>query len=234
MMHGPHNRHAGRCGASTIVRRQVVCRHQVEIEVWPPRAEVTFRDDWTANPATTEVRFEALVYNSSQGFTWQVHDIAGGPGHGTIDVSGLYRAPVKSALASGTTDLVVATSREDPLRKAFAWVTLSGVGPRPARAPAVQVFPQRVNLYYRNGFNNNLIDDCNKRCQFEAETFNTGAQMEWLVNGALQGVVGPWFLYETPANGGTAVVTVRVRLQGAPGVFAEAKISQVNYDWPGV
>jgi hypothetical protein len=30
------------------------------------------------------------------------------------------------------------------------------------------------------------------------------------------------------------VVTVRARLQGNPGVFADAKVSQLNYDWPGV
>jgi hypothetical protein len=232
MMHGRHH-HQG-YGGCAGVRRQVVCRHQVEIEIWPPRAEVNFSDDWTANPATSQVRFEAQVYNSTQGYTWEVHNIAGGLGQGTIDASGLYRAPPKGGLASGTTELVVATSREDPLRKAFAWVSLTGFGPEPAQAPAVGIFPQRVNLYYRTGFNNNLIDECNKRCQFQAETFHTTAQLEWLVNGTLQGVVGPWFLYATPNSGGTSVVTVRARLQSNPGVFAEAKISQVNYDWPGV
>lgn len=234
MMRHDHHRQRRRYGGVTDVYHQIVCRHQVEIEVWPPRAEVHFRDDWTANPTTAQVRFEAQAYNSSQGHTWEVRDIAGGPGQGTIDPSGLYRAPPKGALASGTTELVVATSREDPLRKAFAWVTLVGLGPRPAKGAEVAVFPQRANLYYRDGANNNMIDDCNKRCQFEAAVFNTGVQVEWLVNGALQGVVGPWFLYQTPANGGAAVVTVRARLQGNPGVFADAKVSQLNYDWPGV
>lgn len=235
MRHHPHHHpHGRRHGVVTDVHHHIVCRHQVEIEVWPPRAEVHFRDDWTANPATAQVRFEAQVYNSSQGYTWDVRDIAGGPGQGTIDASGLYHAPGKGALASGTTELVVATSREDPLRKAFAWVTLVGLGPRPADAPEVAVFPHRVNLYYRTGFNNNMIDDCNKQHQFEATVFNTGAQVEWLVNGVLQGTVGPWFLYQAPNSGGSAVVTVRSRLQGNPGVFADAKVSLFNYDWPGV
>ncbi|MGR4865692.1 hypothetical protein [Caulobacter sp. LARHSG274] len=230
-----HHHHPGRRHeVVTDVRRQIVCRHQVEIEVWPPRAEVHFRDDWTANPATAQVRFEAQVYNSAQGHTWEVRDIDGGPGQGTIDASGLYRAPPKGVLASGATELVVATSREHPLRKAFAWVTLVGLGPRPVQAAEVAVFPRRVNLYYRNGANNNLIDDCNKQRQFEATVFNTGVQVEWLVNGVLQGVVGPWFLYQAPASGGAAVVTVRARLLGDPGVFADAKVSQLNYDWPGV
>lgn len=234
MMHRGHHRRGRRHGVVTDVHHHVVCRHQVEIEVWPPRGEVHFRDDWTANPASAQIRFEAQVYNSSEGFTWEVRDMGGAPGQGTIDASGLYRAPPKGALASGTTELVVATSREDPLRKAFAWVTLVGLGPQPVAAAEVAVFPRRVNLYYRNGANNNLIDDCNKQRQFEATVFNSAAQVEWLVNGTLQGVVGPWFLYQTPANGGTTVVTVRARLQGNPGVFADAKVSQLNYDWPGV
>ncbi|WP_421994967.1 hypothetical protein [Reyranella sp.] len=234
MMAFPHHRRGRHRGGVTDVYHHVVCRHQVEIEVWPPRAEVNFRDDWTANVATTQVRFEAQVYNSSQGFVWDVRDIGGGPGQGTIDASGLYRAPPKGALASGTTELVIATSREDPLRKAFAWVSLVGLGPRPAKAAEVAIFPRRINLYYRQGANNDMIDDCNKRCQFEAIAFNSGAAVEWLVNGALQAGTGPWFLYQTPANGGTAVVTVRARLQGSPAVFDEAKISQLNYDWPGI
>jgi hypothetical protein len=230
MMRHHHHPH----GRRHDVHHHVVCRHQVEIEVWPPRAELQFRDDWTANPASAQVRFEAQVYNSSQGHTWETRDINGGPGQGTIDASGLYRSPPKGALVSGTTELVVATSREDPLRKAYAWVILVGLGPRPADAAEVAVFPRQANLYYRNGANNNLIDDCNKQRQFEAVVFNTGAQVEWLVNGALQGAVGPWFLYQTPANGASSVVTVRARLQGNPGVFADAKVSQLNYDWPGV
>ncbi len=226
--------HAHRRGPCvTQVRRQIVCRPQAEIEVWPPRAQVNFSDDWTANPATSQVRFEAQVYNSSQGHIWEVHAIDGGPGHGTIDASGLYHAPAKGALTSGTTDLVVASARADPLRKAFAWVTLTGVGPRPAEAPALTLFPRSRNLYYRQGANNDMIDDCNKRCQFQAVTFNTGAQVEWFVNGGSQGV-GSWFLYQTPSSGGADVVTVRAQLQGNTGVFDEAKISQLNYDWPGV
>jgi hypothetical protein len=49
----------------------------------------------------------------------------------------------------------------------------------------------------------------------------------------LQGV-GPWFLYQTPANGAAAVITVRARLQSNHAVFDEAKVSQLNYDWPGI
>jgi hypothetical protein len=213
---------------------QVVCRHQVEIEVWPPRTEVRFADDFTADAAQTQARFEARVFNSSQGYVWDVRAPDGGPGQGTIDASGLYRAPPKGAQASGTTELVVATAREDPLRTAFAWVTLVGLGPAPAKPAEVAIFPRRLNLYYGSGANNDLIDLCNKRCQFQALAFNTAHQVEWLVNGALQGVNGPWFLYQAPNAGGPAVVSVTARLQGDPGVFDEARISLLNYDWPGV
>jgi hypothetical protein len=230
----PHPRYRGRWAGPAGVRRQVVCKHQVEIEVWPPRAEARFADDWTADPATTQVRFEAQVYNSSEGYTWSVRAVDGSAGQGSVDASGLYRAPPKGALASGATELVVATSGEDPLRTAFAWVTLVGRGPRPAPAAQVTVLPHRLNLYYGAGANNDLIDTCNKRCEFQALAFGATSAVEWLVNGVPQGVTGPWFLYQAPNSGATAVVTVTARLQSDHAVSADAKISLLNYDWPGV
>lgn len=233
-LHHHHPRYRGRWGSPGGVRRQVVSKHQVEIEVWPARAEVRFGDDWTADPATTQTRFEAQVYNSSQGYTWSVRAMDGSAGQGTIDASGLYRAPPKGVLSSGTTELIVATSREDPLRTAFAWLTLVGLGPRPAPTPQVTVLPHRQTLYYVNGVNNDMIDVSNKRCEFQALAFGTTSAVEWLVNGTPQGVTGPWFLYQAPANGGTATVTVTARLQSNHAVSADAKISLLNYDWPGV
>ncbi|MGZ3273623.1 MAG: hypothetical protein ACXU82_00035 [Caulobacteraceae bacterium] len=230
----PHPRYRGRWRSPQDVRRQVVCKHQVEIEVWPARAEVGFADDWTANPATTQVRFEAQVYNSGQGHTWSVRALDGSVGQGSVDASGLYRAPAKGSLVSGTTELVVATSREDPLRTAFAWVTLVGRGPRPAPTPQVTVLPRRQTLYYGSGANNDMIDVSNKRCEFQALAFGTASAVEWLVNGVPQGISGPWFLYQAPSGGGTATVTVTARLQANHAVSADAKISLLNYDWPGV
>ncbi len=234
-----HHRPGRHRGGVTDVYHQVICRHQVEIEVWPPRAEVHFRDDWTANPATTEVRFEAQVYNSTQGFLWEVRDIHGGPGQGTIDAGGLYRAPPKGGLANGTTELVIATSREDPLRKAFAWVTLVGVGPKPVKAPEVAIWPRVVTLYYGQGAANRFISECNKVCEFRATVYDSNAQVEWVVDppGSPPGTVagfGPWFLYQAPPNGGPVLVTVRAQLQGQTGVFEDAKVLQMNFDWPGV
>jgi hypothetical protein len=221
-------------GRTIDVHHHVVCRHQVEIEVWPPRAEIHFGDDWTANPAATQARFEAIVYNSNQGHLWEVRALDGNPGAGGIDESGLYRAPAKGALPSGFTEIVVATAREDRLRKAYAWVTLVGVGPEPVPPPTVDIWPKRVNLYYQQGANNSYMDDSNKRRQFGAIVRDgTGATVEWLVDGVNSGA-GPWFLYQTPNTGGTNTVTIRARLQGQPSIFDEAKVLQLNYSWPSV
>jgi hypothetical protein len=228
-----NHRFTGRDESVTDVFHHIVCRHQVEIEVWPSRVELNFRDEWTANPIDTQTRFDALVYNSDQGHLWEVRNPDGGPGQGTIDASGLYRAPPKGALPSGFTEVIVATSREDRLRKAFAWVTLVGVGPRPVAAPTVEIWPKRANLYYRQGANNNYIDDCNKMRQFMATPRDTPATLvEWLVDGVIQ-ATGPWFLYQAPNTGGTKVVAVRARLQAHPAIFDEAKVLQINYSWPG-
>jgi hypothetical protein len=231
--HGHNFRRRFHPGREADVYHHVVWRHRVEIEVWPAHAEINFQDEWTANPIDTQVRFESQVYNSTQGCLWEVRDINGNPGQGTIDASGLYRAPPKGALASGTTEIVVASAREDPLRKAFAWVTLIGVGPRPVTPPEVTVWPKRVNLYYAQGANNDYIDDCNKRCEFSSTAYDTSAQTEWLVDAVLQGVVGPTFVYGAPNSGGAAMVTVRAQLQGQPAVFDEATVFQRNYNWPG-
>src|ERR1700709_2779865 len=96
----PHPRYRGRWGHGGHIRRQVVSKHQVEIEVWPARAEVRFGDDWTADPATTQTRFAAQVYNSGQGYSWSGRARDGSVGQGSIDASGLYRPPPKGALAS--------------------------------------------------------------------------------------------------------------------------------------
>jgi hypothetical protein len=228
-----HHRFARRNESVTDIYHRVVCRHQVEIEVWPPRAEIHFVDDWTADPIDTQTRFEATVYNSNQGYLWEVHALDGSPGQGTIDISGLYRAPPKGTLSNGFTEIVVATAREDRLRKAYAWVTLVGFGPEPVTAPTVDIWPKRVNLYYRQGANNNYMDDSNKMRQFGAILHNGTGSIEWLVDNVLQPGTSPWFLYQTPNAGGTNTVTIRARLQAQPSIFDEAKVLQLNYSWPG-
>ena len=230
MRHGHRHRYSG---ARADIHRHIVCRHQVEIEVWPPRAEVNFQDEWTANPIDTQIRFEAKVYNSDQGHLWEVRDINGNPGQGSIDAAGVYQAPAKGGLASGTTEIVVATARQDRLRKAFAWVPLVGVGPKPAAVPQVAIWPKRLELYYFNGANNNFIDDCNKEREFSAIAYDSTSAIDWVISPNTVGT-GPSFLYRAPASGGTQAVTLRAQLHNQTGIFDEATILLRNYNWPGL
>ncbi len=230
----PVSRHPRRV---TDVHHHIECRHRVEVEIWPPRAEVHFRDERWANPATTQVRFEAAVFNSNRGVRWEVLDLDGNPGAGTIDAGGVYRAPVKGALSNGATDIVVVSSREDPLRKAYAWVTLTGVGPEPVPAPAIQLLPRRACLYYPQGQHNAYIDKSNTQQLFHATLWNSAtSDIEWLVDGVLQFNNAPFhqFRYEAAGSGGTKTVVIRARSKYQPSVYEEAKVLITNYNWPGI
>jgi hypothetical protein len=239
-LHGTQGRYHGSAAcppAPTIteVTHHVVARHQIEIEISPPRVELAFRDERFVNPINTQYRFEARVFNSQLGASWQVLDPAGGPGAGAIDSQGLYQAPNKGGLPSPHTDLVVATAVEDPLRKAFAWVTVLGIGPEPAPAPVIEIWPKRATLYYAQGDHNAYFDDSNKMQLFEVRLSHTaGTAVEWLVDGVLQAGTAPTFLYKMPNLGGTHLATVRARVQAQPGVFDDAKVLQLNYVWPGL
>jgi hypothetical protein len=207
--------------------------------VWPSQAEVWFRDDRAVNPVNTQIRFEAAVYNGrSEGVRWQVLNPSGLAGAGAIDETGLYLAPVKGALQSGHTDVVVATSIENPLRKAFAWVTLLGVGPAAQPIAEIAVRPRSVYLYYPQngaaGDRNEFIDVSNTMQMFRASLRNSSAAVEWLVNGVVTANPGPSnsFLYRVTGSGGTAVVVIGARLAGQPAVIDEAKVVQINYRWP--
>jgi hypothetical protein len=223
-------------GGITHVTHHVVARHRIEVEVWPPRVELAFRDEKWINPIDAQCRFEATVYNSRQGATWSVSNLSGGPGAGSIDQQGLYRAPIKGGIPSGYTDIVVATATEDPLRKAFAWVTVLGEGPEPLPAPIIEIWPKRAHLYYQTGDHNTYVDASNKRQLFSATLAHTSAtNLDWLVNGVVQtSGPEPTFLYVAPNNGATQMVTVRARIAGQPGVFDDAKVIQLNYLWPGL
>jgi len=227
------------------VVHHMLCRHQVEVAVQPPRAELYFRDERWIDPIDTQIRFDAVTYNSDRGVIWQVLAPDGGPGRGTIDATGLYQAPDKGALDSGTTDVVVATARADPLRKAFAWVTLVGLGPLPAPAPRIEIWPKRVKLFYPDSHGFAYIDDGNKRQVFRAfPSHAPDPRVRWLVNGAPPvPAVGtdPWFTYAAPYDGssypanGSAYeeVTVAAQLLADSSVQDEAKVTLINYAWPG-
>ena len=155
-------RHRRRAQPAVEVIRHVTRHARPELEIWPPRAEVTFSDERSANPANTMLRFEATVFNAcSTTVRWEVLDPEGHPGAGSIDQTGLYRAPAFEDSLNGTTDVVTATLVEDPLRTAYAWVTLAGVGPWPTPAPRLQLVPKTAYLYYPDGHDNDYIDSSN-------------------------------------------------------------------------
>jgi hypothetical protein len=220
-------------GSGLIVTHHMVCRHRVELQVHPARAQLYFQDERWVDPIDTQIRFEATVYNSDRGVTWQVLTPGGGPGLGTIDATGLYRAPDKGGLASGATEIVVATARADPLRKAYAWVTLVGLGPLPAPVPRVVLWPKLTTLYYGTGASNQYIDVTNKLQIFRAfQEHAADPRIQWSVDGVVQGGNDPWFTYTAPNTGGGEEKRITAALLAAPAVFDEGRILIVNYAWP--
>ena len=216
------------------VIHHLTCQHQVEVEVWPPRMELYFRDEPWTDPLNTQLRFEATVLNSGHGVRWEVYDAEGGPGAGSIDATGLYQAPDKGSLLNGHTDVIVASSVQDPLRKAYAWITLLGKGPLKPPAARIEIRPGRINLYYRNGHDNAYIDDSNKLQLFQAEIWNSAIQaVTWQVQSGA-GSIAADGLYTVPDTGSDHQVVVIRGYIGATGDFDEAQIVLLNYDWPGL
>jgi hypothetical protein len=212
----------------------VICQHRVEVEVWPAAAEVSFRDERFAQPLEAQVQFSAFVYNApSNRVTWQVFDLQGGPGAGTIDAAGLYLAPDKGSLPFGLTDIVVATSTDDHFRKAFARVAIVGLGPEPKPAPTIEVYPHRSYLYYPSGYNNDYIDGCNKMQLFRALVCHADpALVEWSISGAAVHT-GPEYLFTS--SGWPSAVRIDATVPATtPAVTDWATVTLLNYTWPGI
>ena len=221
--------HPGPC-----VCHHVICQHRVEVEVWPAAAEVSFRDERFAQPLEAQVQFSAFVYNApSNRVTWQVLDLQGGPGAGTIDAAGLYLAPDKGSLPFGLTDIVVATSTDDPFRKAFARVAIVGLGPEPKPAPTIEVYPHRTYLYYPSGYNNDYIDGCNKMQLFRAMVCHADpALVEWSISG-VPVHTGPEYLFAS--SGWPSAVRIDATVPATtPAVTDWATVTLLNYTWPGI
>lgn len=234
------SRNCGPHGNSVV--HHLVSQHSVEIEVWPAEAEVYFADERFIDPVNSQVRFDATVYNApNKDVQWEVHDIAGGPGAGSIDPSGLYVAPPKGMLPHGTTDIVVATVVADSARTASARVTLIGFGPAPQPVPKVQIFPKQIYLYYPGNesptVHNEYIDVSNTRQLFRATIRNSATtQVRWSLDSGMSyvGDTQPWYLYNAPGSGSTGtVIKIRVELDGQPEIYDEAQIVMINYIWPG-
>lgn len=232
--------HKKSCHMPTVVHN-IVCQHQIEIAVWPSEAEVYFRDERYTDPINTQVRFDAVVYNApTSNVQWVVRNMIGGTGAGSIDPTGLYTAPPKGYLPSALTDIIIATATDDPLRKAFAKVTLIGVGPEPVPEPKIEVFPQQIYLYYPSGHHNNHIDPSNTMQMFHTIIRNSASNVvNWYRDtGSGYFPVGgsnPWHLYKVSGTGGNGTeVKIKAELQGSPGVKDEARVIQINYSWPGI
>ena len=210
--------------------RQFVCQHRIEVEVYPPLAEVCFRDERYAQPENAVVQFQASVYNApSSQVTWKVLDVHGGPGAGTVDPAGLYIAPLKGTLPFGLTDIVVATSVDDPFRQAYGRVAIVGLGPEPTPAPRVEVYPHRVYLYYPDGADNAYIDPSHNMQLFRALVHHANpALLTWAPGGS----VGPEFLYQLTGAGAEQTIRVTATLPGGVGDWAT--VTLLNYNWPGI
>jgi hypothetical protein len=221
-----------------VLHHRIECTHQAEVEVWPPVAEAYFLDEQYSDPAAAQIRFDGVIYNTpSRGIRWEVQTLSGAPGRGTIDASGLYTAPVKGDITSGTTEIVVATAADDPCRKAFARVTLIGRGPEKAPDPQLELFPRHCCLYTQNDDYNAFIDASNKRQLFRVETFKakvSESDLIWtLTVGNTKTTVASgvsWYLYEAPNTIFTpTLVTIGVAL---PNASDTATVLLFKYDWP--
>lgn len=226
-----------RIGRPRRFDHRLICQHQIEVEVWPASAEVHFRDERHCDPVNTQVRFDAAVYNATNAeVTWEVRALDGSPGKGSIDAAGLYLAPPASGLTSGFTEMIVVRPTADPARQAVAYVTVVGRGPEAPPPPTLMLLPWRATVYYRQGAQNEWIDESNKKQVFRAVVRNSASTVDWLVNGGVVLNADPTHLYcyEAPVSGSGEVKTLTARLQATPAVQGHAKVVVANYQWPGI
>jgi hypothetical protein len=125
---------------------------------------------------------------------------------------------------------------EDPLRKAFAFVTLIGRGPLPPPVPRLEIAPKQISLYYPEDYDNAYIDSSNTRQLFRAFLRDSPPQpVEWLLDGVVQATgPDPWYLYTVTGSGDVLMRTIKVRLQSDHAIADDAKVIQINYSWPGL
>jgi len=224
-----------RAPAHHHVHCHVECCHQIEIDVWPADAAVYFLDERYVDPISTQVRFDVALYNASTPrAVWSVQNLTGGIGAGSIDETGLYTAPSKGTLANGHSEVVVATSMDDPTRRAYALVTLVGEGPLPPPPATIEILPREVRLYRPDGVDNPFIDHSNTMQLFRSTIHHSASPTEWLVDGVPQAGTSPWFIYRATGAGPEKTVRITARLQSAHAVSAEAVVTVLNYDWPVV
>jgi hypothetical protein len=211
------------------------------VEIWPAAAEVYFADERCADPVTAQVRFEAVVYNSpTSRVIWEVRDLQGNPGKGWVDAAGVYHAPVKGALGNATTEIVSATAADDPLRKAFASVTLVGKGPAEPVVPTLLLLPKVATIFYppnaTTGKYNDYMNPASTEQVFQAVIGRTeDREVIWTINSVDQaGYFQPWYRYQATGSGSGAQVPIKVRLKNHPEIVDTAWVHVINYNWPGI
>ena len=239
-MHKRYPTYHGTPTCHPVVHHHVVCRHQIEIEITPENTEVYFADERYVNPINTQVRFDATVYNApNNSVIWQVSNSTGGPGAGSINPTGLYTAPPKGSIPHGHTDIVIATAKADPTRRAYSKVTLVGLGPEPPPQPKLEIYPQVAYIYYRGTDNtpqvyNRYIDFSNKMQQFRTIIKNTAStNVTWDMIG--YGSINNDGVYLAPYEGPNgASATIKAHLTSDSSVKDEAKVILLNYYFIGL
>lgn len=244
MMHDPYHRHH-RHTHRTI---PVECVHRIEVEVYPSSGQVYFADERFVDPACTQLRFDATVFNATSGCVeWLISAEDGGSAAGTIDQHGLYRAPAFPSLpATDTlicfTEVITARSVEDPARMARAFVTVSGKGPLPPPVPAIRISPRRCTIY-REGYaqnreNNQFIDRANYQQSFIAERFYSSDPIVWKVNGAVQtldmGADSRKFNFKATASLTPGIYRARAELSTNSAIYDEVEFLVTDYTWGGL
>ncbi len=230
--------HTHGCSTQKVIHRWI-SQHQIEVEVTPARAEINYRDEAYVDPMNTQVRFVATVYNaSSSNVRWQVINGSGHAGEGSVDADGLYTAPIKGTRPYAMTDIVVATSMDDPQRRAYALVNLVGFGPEVPPEPRIEVYPRTAQVYYNgniSGAYNHYIDQCNKEQVFRTITSNAGSDLVvWRKGGSVVGSNDPWYQLTSDWSGSGSVILLTAELKDHPGISDTAIVRQTNYYWPGI
>lgn len=244
MMHDPYHRHH-RHTHRTI---PVECVHRIEVEVYPSSGQVYFADERYVDPACTQLRFDATVFNAQSGMVeWLLAAEDGGSALGTIDHNGLYRAPAfPSVFTPGApnsfTEVITARSVEDPSRMAQAFVTVSGKGPLPPPLPVIRISPRRCTVYRAgnepDSKNNTHIDKGNFQQSFVAERYHSTAPIVWKVNGSVQspgsGTDTRRFTFNTESFTVPNVYRIRAELSTDSTVFDEVEAVVTDYHWGGL
>lgn len=244
MMHDPYHRHH-RHTHRTI---PVECIHRIEVEVYPSSGQVYFADERFVDPACTQLRFDATVFNAqSARVEWLLAAEDGGSPRGTIDNNGLYRAPAfPSVFTPGApnsfTEVITARSVEDPSRMAQAFVTVSGKGPLPPPLPVIRISPRRCTVYRagyaQNRDNNEFIDRTNYQQSFIAERLYSTDAIVWKINGTVQtldmGADSRKFSFSATTSLTPGIYRARAELSTNPAIFDEVEILVTDYIWGGI